>query len=133
MGPEQVGTSSTLDHEKNMTAAVAEQPVPLTLGEDGVFRVAGTRVTLDTVVDAFKTGATAEEIAQDYSVLDLADVYATIAYYLRFRSDVEEYLARRAEQRAAVRRENEARSDYRDLRQRLIARLPRDQAVKYQT
>ena len=116
-----------------MTAAVAEQPVPLKLGEDGVFRVAGTRVTLDTVVDAFKTGATAEEIAQDYSVLDLADVYATIAYYLRFRSDVEEYLARRAEQRAAVRRENEARSNYRDLRQRLIARLPADQRGMYLT
>jgi hypothetical protein len=60
----------------------------------------------------------------------LADVYSTIAYYLRFRVDVEEYLARRAEQRAAVQRENEARSNYRDLRQRLIARLPKDREAR---
>lgn len=34
---------------------------------DGVIRVGGTRVTLDTLVEAFNEGATAEVIAQQYS------------------------------------------------------------------
>jgi uncharacterized protein (DUF433 family) len=35
--------------------------------------VAGTRVTLDTIVAAFDAGATAEEISQQYSSMPLAD------------------------------------------------------------
>ncbi len=116
-----------------MTTAAAVETIPLTTGDDSVIRVAGTRVTLDTVVDAFNSGATAEEIAQDFSVLELADIYAVIAYYLRHRSEVEAYLERRAEQRQAVRQENEARFDYRDLRQRLLERLPPDQRGRYIT
>ena len=115
-----------------MTAAAVE-PIPLVKGDDGVIRVAGTRVTLDTLIAAFNAGATAEEIAQDYSAVTLADVYAVIVYYLRHRCEVEEYLDRRAKQREAVRRENEARVDYRDLRQRLLSRLPPDQRGRYIT
>ncbi len=47
-------------------------------------RVAGTRVTLETVVAAFCHGATAEQIAHDYP-LELADIYAVITFYLRQR------------------------------------------------
>ena len=116
-----------------MTTAPAEQPVPLMMDEDGILRVTGTRVTLDTVVAAFDSGATAEEIAQDYSSLDLIDIYSVIAYYLRFRSEIEEYLGRRAEQRKALRRKTEARFDYRDLRQKLLSRLTPAQRGKYIT
>jgi hypothetical protein len=41
---------------------ITAKPIPLEAGTDGVVRVGGTRVTLDTVVTAFKQGATAEEI-----------------------------------------------------------------------
>ena len=116
-----------------MATALAAEPVPLTTGDDGVTRVNGTRVTLDTVVSSFADGATPEEIAQDYSVLDLADVYAVIAYYLRHRNEVDEYLQRRDLQRAAVRRDNESRFDYRELRQRLLSRLTPDQRGRYIT
>ena len=37
--------------------------MPIHTDANGVVRVAGTRVTLDTLVGAFETGATAEEIA----------------------------------------------------------------------
>ena len=60
------------------------QPVPLVSGADGVIRVAGTRVTLDTVAHAFERGATAEEIAQQYPALPLADVYSVLGYLLRW-------------------------------------------------
>lgn len=106
-----------------MALAIAAEPIPLATDEHGVVRVGGTRVTLDTVAAAFDGGATAEEIAQDYPVLSLADVYATIGYLLRHDSDVRVYLARRAVEREAVRREIEERFDYRDFRRRLMARL----------
>ena len=35
-----------------------------------------------------------EEIAQDYSMLQLADLYAVTAYYLRHQGEVERYHAR---------------------------------------
>ena len=33
------------------------QTVPLTVGEDGVIRITGSRVTLDSIVGQFKRGA----------------------------------------------------------------------------
>ena len=105
-----------------MTLPIATEPIPLRVTSDGVAFVGKTRVPLDTVVAAFLNGATAEEIVQRYDTLDLADVYAVIAYYLRHRGDVEAYLARRESQRAEVRRQNEARFDPTGIRERLLAR-----------
>jgi uncharacterized protein (DUF433 family) len=87
-----------------------------------VMRVGGTRVTLDTVVAAFNEGATAEEIAQQYPTLSLADIYAVIGYYLRRRDEVESYLLKRRELAEAVRQENEARFNPVGVRERLLAR-----------
>ena len=56
-----------------MAEALTIEPIPIVLGEDGVMRVRGTRVTLDTVLSAFSDGATAEEIAQRYPSISLAD------------------------------------------------------------
>ena len=89
---------------------------------DGVVRVAGTRVTLDTLVEAFNEGATAEEITQQYPSLELGDVYAVIGYYLHNRDEVEQYLERRREQAVRVLSENEARFDPEGIRDRLLAR-----------
>lgn len=49
--------------------------IALTKDEYGVYRLAGTRVTLDLVVRAFNRGTTAEEIVQDWPSLQLPDVY----------------------------------------------------------
>lgn len=66
-----------------MSLVIESPPVPLNIDMDGVIRVGNTRVTLDTVVAAFKEGATAEEIVWQYPSLSLADVYAVIGYYLQ--------------------------------------------------
>src|SRR5437899_3331014 len=100
---------------------VAEYP-PIIMDKDEVFRVGGTRVTLDTVIAAFQEGATAEEIVQQYSSLNLADVYAVIAYYLRRRSDVEAYFQKRQQQAKEIRQQNEAQFDPQGIRDRLLAR-----------
>jgi uncharacterized protein (DUF433 family) len=96
--------------------------VPVKTDADGVIRVAGTRVTLDTVVAAFEAGAAAEEIVQQYPSLPLADVYAVIAYYLHHRAEVGAYIAQRQQYAASVRKDNEQRSDRSGVRERLLAR-----------
>jgi uncharacterized protein (DUF433 family) len=108
-----------------MTVAVAAEPVPLETNADGVIRVGGTRVPLDTVIEVFNTGATPEEIAQDFPVLRLDDIYAVITYYLRHRAEVETYLRQRRVQAEEVRRKIEARLSQAGLRERLLARLGR--------
>jgi len=106
-----------------MSLSVAAEPVPLSTDSQGVIRVAGTRVTLDTVVAAYNKGDTPEQIAQDYSSLEPADIYAVVAYYLRHRGDVEVYLERRREQARAVREEFQARFPSDGLKERLQKRL----------
>jgi uncharacterized protein (DUF433 family) len=105
-----------------VTLTIAAEPVPLRLDADGVARVGGTRVTLDTVVEAFHDGDSAEEIVEQYPSLALGDIYAALAYYLRHRPEVDAYLEEGRRRRAAVRAENEAGFDHRGLRERLLAR-----------
>lgn len=97
-------------------------PPPLRTDADGVVRIGGTRVPLETVVSAFDEGAAAEEIALRFPTLDLSDVYATIAYLLQHRPEVDEYLAGRREEAQRVREEVERRFDTSELRRRLLAR-----------
>lgn len=75
-------------------ATVIEE-IPLAKDSHGVYRVGGTRVTLDLVVGAFNRGATAEEIAQKFPSLDLSDVYQVIGYYLKHSAELGEYLKKR--------------------------------------
>jgi uncharacterized protein (DUF433 family) len=70
---------------------------------DGVYMVAGTRVSLDSVVYAFLDGQSAEAIAQAFPVLTLEQVYGAIAHYLAHRDDVDRYLEARREDFAAAR------------------------------
>ena len=105
-----------------MTLETWTDVLPLRTDTDVVVRISGTRVALDTIVEAFNEGATAEEIASQYSSLDLADIYAVIGYYLRHREAVMAYLDRRRGEAAEVRREIEKRFDPRGVRERLLAR-----------
>jgi uncharacterized protein (DUF433 family) len=105
-----------------MNSTEMTERVPVHTGADGVIRVGGTRVTLDTVVAAFHAGATAEEIVQQYPSLALADVYSVIAFYLRHRAEIGEYLTQRQRQAAQVHEENERRFDPAGVRDRLLAR-----------
>jgi uncharacterized protein (DUF433 family) len=108
-----------------MSLAVTAEPIPLQTDPEGVVRVGGTRVTLDTVVAAFQAGASPEEIVHDYPALQLSDVYAVLTYYLRHQDAVDRYLQSRREQAAEIRRQNQARYDAQGLRERLLARLQR--------
>jgi uncharacterized protein (DUF433 family) len=107
-----------------MNAANILERVPIHTDADGVVRVAGTRVTLDTIVGAFEAGATAEEIAQQYSSVPLVDIYSVITYYLRHKAEVDGYLSKRKAQAERVGEEVERRFPSAGLRERLLARRP---------
>jgi uncharacterized protein (DUF433 family) len=79
------------------------EPPPLRVEEGGVVRVGKSRVSLDLVVEQYENGMTPEELVRAYDTLNLADVHAAIAYYLRHREEVRAYLERREEEAKALR------------------------------
>ncbi len=111
-----------------MTLLTTTEVIPLQVDAEGVVRVGQTRVTLDTLVAAFNEGATAEEMAQQYPSVELADIYYAIGYYLRRRAEVEAYLRERQAQAAEAQRQNEAHLSPLGLRERLLARQARGDA-----
>ena len=110
------------DSNEDMNAVNVLERVPIHTDAHGVVRVAGTRVTLETIVDAFAAGATAEEIAQQYPTVPLVDVYSVITYFLRNQPEVEAYLKEREALAEGVREEVEARYPSTGIRERLLAR-----------
>ena len=47
---------------------------------DGSYYVAGTRISLDSIVHAFRRGESPETICQNFELLRLEEVYGAIAY-----------------------------------------------------
>ena len=70
---------------------------------EGVYWVAGTRVSLDSIVYAFLDGQTAESIAQAFPVLTLEQVYGAITFYLANRLAIDAYLRREEAEFEAMR------------------------------
>jgi uncharacterized protein (DUF433 family) len=109
-----------LEDEEPMV--ISTEIIPLETDEHGVIRVSNTRVTLDTIAAAFKDGATAEEIAQQYPTVPLADVYYVIGYYLHKRDEIEIYLGKRKQEADELQKQMEARFNPVGIRERLLAR-----------
>ena len=63
-----------------MSLSIEAVPTPLRIDADGSVRVGKTRVLLAMVITAFYHGESAEEIAENFPTLDLADAYGVIAY-----------------------------------------------------
>ncbi|MBS0149290.1 MAG: DUF433 domain-containing protein [Nitrospira sp.] len=91
---------------------------------EGVIRVAGTRVSLESVVQFFQDGSTPEEICLDYPSLDLARVYSVLAYYLTRRDSIDAYLLAQRQSAATTRQELQARHSpfLAEVRRRFTAR-----------
>ncbi|MBL8293518.1 MAG: DUF433 domain-containing protein [Bryobacterales bacterium] len=83
----------------------------------GVYYLAGTRISLDSIVHAFRAGSSPESIREDFEGLVLADVYGAISFYLDHQADVDAYLLRRKNQWAELERQGTPPSQ--DLRARL--------------
>ncbi len=113
-------TAVLLDLERLRREALAgwQYPLPGQLGSMSVAPVymdehadiyAGrSRVRLDTIINEFKAGASPEDIARGYDTLQLAEIQEVIAYYLRYRDVVDEYLTRRKREAEELRQKIEA-------------------------
>jgi uncharacterized protein (DUF433 family) len=75
--------------------------------EPNHIRIRGHRIGIESILNKYLAGQTAEQIASKYDTLRLLDVYATITYYLQNRDEVDAYLARVAQ----LANEDMARSD----------------------
>lgn len=59
----------------------------------GTPHIAGTGVTVRTIVRWYQLGLTPEEIAADYPHLQLAQVYSALAYYHANRAEMDAHMA----------------------------------------
>ena len=60
---------------------------------EGGWRVADSRVSLDSVVYAYWEGKSPEALAEEFPSLSAEQVYGAIAFYLRNRQIIDTYLA----------------------------------------
>ena len=92
---------------------------------DGALRVGRTGVTLETVLWTFQQGAAPEDIKTQFPSLELADIYDVIAYYLRHRETVDEYLRQREQVYRETSEHLEKEFPQDDIRARLLGRAKR--------
>ena len=95
--------------------------------QEGKYRIIGTRVSLDSVVYAFRRGASPESILRSYPSLTLEQIYGAITFYLSHQEEIDQYLlegeAEHEKLRAASREAN--RELYEKLRARKESLTPR--------
>jgi uncharacterized protein (DUF433 family) len=85
---------------------------------NGGYYVAGTRISLDSIIHAFRRGESPETICQNFELLRLEEVYGSIANYLERQAHFDAYLVRQDEKWAEGRRAGEPLPT--DLRERLL-------------
>ncbi len=93
--------------------------LPLRRDAHGVIRLGRTRVTLESVLAAYREGESPEGILDRFPSLDLAGIHATLAWYLGHLAEAESYLARSRREGDA----NRVKAHRRTVPSRLLARL----------
>src|SRR5437588_5816486 len=78
--------------------------------DQGGWRVAGSRVSLDSVVRAYWEGESPETIGDMFPTLSLEQIHGAIAFYLREQAEIDAYLLEQDSAWEAVRAESEAKN-----------------------
>lgn len=60
---------------------------------DGGYWMTGTRISLDSLVYAFKRGAAPESMQRAFPLLTLEEIYGAITFYLAHEQEIDAYLA----------------------------------------
>jgi uncharacterized protein (DUF433 family) len=105
-----------------MTQFNFTQEAPLWMDPDGTVRFKGSRITLDTLVGAFREGDTVEEIHDSFPTLSIRQIYGGIAWYLNNQAEADEYLKQREIVADALERETRERFDHTAFRELLLKR-----------
>lgn len=106
-----------------MATTLTTFDLPLRIDGEGTIRVGQSRVTLDIVIEEYRRGTSPETIARQFPAVTLAEIYATIAYYLQHQPALDAYFRDREESAAPLVAELAARTNPVGTRERLRARL----------
>ena len=74
---------------------------------EGGYWIRDTRISLDSIVEAFKRGAAPESINRSFPLLSLEEIYGAITFYLSHEQEIDSYLSQAESQLDA---ESEARN-----------------------
>ncbi|NEO92857.1 MAG: DUF433 domain-containing protein [Moorea sp. SIO3G5] len=94
---------------------------------DNGYWIAGTRISLDSVVYTFRNGLSPESIVQSFPLLSLEQVYGAIAFYLANREQIDTYLALEEEEFNAM--PQPLQTTYPSLYNKLRSRLAKKQRL----
>ena len=61
---------------------------------DEGYWIAGKRISLDSVIYAFRRGQSPESIRRSFSLLTLEEIYGAITFYLANQPEIDDYLVR---------------------------------------
>jgi uncharacterized protein (DUF433 family) len=106
-----------------MSLQIQAEPTPLKLDPHGTVRVAGTRVSLESIIWLYQQGHSAESLHRSFPSVSLSDVHFVIGYHLRHKQAVDAYLEQRRSEAEELRRQIETQSGYGEHRGRVVARL----------
>ena len=77
---------------------------------DEGFWIAGKRISLDSIVYAFRRGQSPESIRRSFPLLTLEEIYGAIAFYLANQTEIDGYLIREEKEFEKM-RQNSQRTD----------------------
>jgi uncharacterized protein (DUF433 family) len=89
------------------------------VSEEGAYRIAGTRVSLDSLVYLYREGISPEGMVESYPALTLEQVHGALAHYLANQKEIDAYLAK-ADADAEIQHQESRRTNA-----ELIAKLQR--------
>lgn len=95
---------------------------------DGGYWVAGTRVSLDSIIYDFLDGMSPDSIAENFPVLTLEEVYGAIVFYLANREEVDAYMRETDAQFESF--QDRLRTEYPRLNKKLEELQRQSQTVK---
>lgn len=101
---------------------IRSDPVPIRRDAVGELYLGSTRVSLYSVLYAYLHGAGPKKITEMYDVLDLADVYYVIGYYLRHRREMDVYLRQHEAKMEKLREDVQKTWPPDGMKERLLAR-----------
>ncbi len=79
---------------------------------DGGYYIAGTRISLSSIIHAFQAGESPDEILRSFPLAGpLVKIYGAITFYLENREKVEAYLKEQDRRWEALRREHPKSND----------------------
>ena len=90
--------------------------------DSGAIRIKGHRIGLEHVLEQYKAGKSAEEIARFFPSLSLEKIYAALLYYFQHQDEMERYLRDYEELGRRMQAEAEANPSPASLRLRKLWR-----------